>query len=306
MTEPVPPWQWPVDEIRKVVESTGTGPPLCGGRSTHRWPNSARAAVALSFDTDYQTLSLRDGVTTPAALALGEYGACVGLPRILRLLDDLSIPATFFVPAVSALLYPENVREIVARGFEIAAHGWIHERSSALTPAVERELMSRSLDQLEKISGRRPVGVRTPSWDFTPHTLGILQDFQLRYDSSLMARDEPYELLDNGQGTGIVEVPVNWIRDDFPYLHTDMVGASRPHTSPRQLTAIWRDEFDSAYEEGGLFQLTMHPQVMGYRSRVAALREFLHHLRGHADVWFATHEEIAAHAAASHDFSSHH
>jgi hypothetical protein len=90
-----------------------------------------------------------------------------------------------------------------------------------------------------------------------------------------------------------VEIPVEWIRDDAPYFNMDRFTNTRPYTVPRQVLTIWRDEFDAAYAAGGLFQLTMHPHIIGHRSRVAVLAELVDHIAGHEGVWFATHEQIA-------------
>ena len=79
------------------------------------------------------------------------------------------IPATFFMPAVSALLHPEEMRCYVTQGHEVGMHGWIHERTGTLRPEDERELALRSADVLEKGAGTRPVGIRTPSWDSARH-----------------------------------------------------------------------------------------------------------------------------------------
>src|SRR5205814_6212426 len=130
-----------------------------------------------------------------------------------------SIPSTFFMPAVSALLHPDEVRNYIDGGHEVGIHGWIHERNMRLEPTTERELTFRAADTLEKITGRRPVGIRTPSWDFSDATLGIILELGLLYDSSLMADDEPYEILADGKPTGLVEIPVEWIRDDAPYFN---------------------------------------------------------------------------------------
>ncbi|MDW8444299.1 MAG: polysaccharide deacetylase family protein [Acetobacteraceae bacterium] len=108
-------------------------------------------------------------------LSWGEYGSRVGVPRILALLGREGLRATFVVPAVSALLHPDEQRRVVAEGHEVALHGWIHELNSLLPAAVERELHLRSADVLERITGRRPVGMRTPSWDFSPATVAIQQ-----------------------------------------------------------------------------------------------------------------------------------
>jgi peptidoglycan/xylan/chitin deacetylase (PgdA/CDA1 family) len=254
--------------------------------------------VALSFDSDHESWVLRDGGDSPAGLAQGQYGARAAIPRILRLLEGYTIPATFFVPAVIAKLYPDEQRRIVAAGHEIGLHGWIHERNSNLAPEVERDLCLRAADVLTELCGERPVGLRTPSWDFSRHTLAIVRELGLLYDSSLMADDEPYELLEEGQPTGVVELPVEWIRDDYPYFGMDRFSGLRPHTPPESVLGIWQAEFDGALAEGGLFLLTMHPHVIGHRSRMAMLEELIRYMRSFSGVWFATHAQVAAYVKA--------
>jgi peptidoglycan/xylan/chitin deacetylase (PgdA/CDA1 family) len=251
-------------------------------------------AVALSFDSDHETIALRAGDTNPGRLSQGEYGSRVGAPRILELLERHRAPASFFVPAVSALLHPQEVKSYAAAGHEVALHGWIHEWNTELPVDVERDLLQRSVEVLERLSGRRPVGLRTPSWDFSEDTLALIGDLGLAYDSSLMADDEPYEILAAGDPTGIVEIPVEWIRDDAPYLTMDRRSAVRPWPAPRDLLQPWVDEFEAAYATGGLFQLTLHPHVIGHRSRIVVLEELLEHIESRPAVWFATHEQIAA------------
>jgi peptidoglycan/xylan/chitin deacetylase (PgdA/CDA1 family) len=253
-------------------------------------------AVALSFDSDHETIPLRDGETGPGKLSQGEYGSRVGARRILALLAERGIPATFFMPAVSALLHPEELRRYVAEGHEVGMHGWIHERNMTLQPADERELALRSADVLEKSTGARPVGIRTPSWDLSPATLTISRELGLMYDSSLMADDEPYEIVQDGEPSGIVEIPVEWIRDDAVYFPMERYSALRPYASPRSVLGIWIDEFEGAYADGGLFQLTMHPHVIGHRSRMVVLAELIDHIASREGVWFATHAQVAEYA----------
>jgi peptidoglycan/xylan/chitin deacetylase (PgdA/CDA1 family) len=284
------PWQWGEATWRGHVERLRAGRSLAPGA----WPGGARVAVALSFDSDHETIPLRDAETRPGKLSQGEYGSRVGAPRILRLLHQRHVPATFFMPAVSALLHPEEARGYVEAGHEVGIHGWIHERNMQLRPEDERELAHRAADTLERVTGTRPVGVRTPSWDFSDDTLAIIRELGLLYDSSLMADDEPYEILAQGQPTGVVEIPVEWIRDDAVYFAMERYAALRPYTPPRGVLTIWRDEFDRARADGGLFQLTMHPHVIGHRSRIAILEELVEYIAGHADVWWATHAAIAS------------
>ncbi|MQA98210.1 MAG: polysaccharide deacetylase family protein [Streptosporangiales bacterium] len=294
MTDPeLQPWQWDEATWRGHVNRVRAGRSL----APESWPGGAKVAVALSFDSDHETIPLRDGETRPGKLAQGEYGSRVAAPRILRMLETYGVPASFYMPAVSALLHPEEVSSYADAGHEVAVHGWIHERNMTLEPADERELMLRSIDTLEWLTGTRPVGMRTPSWDFSDNTLAITREAGLIYDSSLMADDEPYELLADGEPTGLVEIPVEWIRDDAPYFMMERYGSLRPYTPPRQVLSIWRDEFDGAYAEGGLFQLTLHPHISGHRSRMVILTELLDHIASHQDVWYATHAQIAEYVA---------
>lgn len=291
----VQPWQWDEATWRGHVDRVRAGRSL---RPVH-WPGGARVGVALSFDPDHETLALREGETSPSKLSQGEYGARVGVPRILKLLAAHRARATFFVPAVSALLHDGEVKSYVDGGHEVALHGWIHERNTALQRQEERELTLRSAEVLERLSGRRPVGIRTPSWDFSTSTLPVLRELGLRYDSSLMADDEPYELLADGETTGVVEVPVEWIRDDAAYFTMERFSTLRPYTPPQDVLEIWRAEFDQARREGGLFQLTLHPHIIGHRSRIAVLQQLLDHISSHHDVWFGTHAEVVEHVLRS-------
>jgi len=282
-------WQWPEPRWRQAVEKVRAGRSL----KPKHWKDGARVCVALSFDPDHETGTLREGSTSVGRLSQGQYGSRAGMPRILDLLKRYDIKASFFVPGVVARLYPDEQTRTVAEGHEVGMHGWIHERTSPLEEDVERELMQRAFDTLTKATGRQPVGVRAPSWDFSANTLKLIREMGLLYDSSLMADDEPYELVEDGEPTGVVELPVEWIKDDAPYLNMARFEAVRPYTPPSAVLEIFRREFDGAVRENGLFLLTMHPHIIGHRSRFAILEELVQHMRGTAGVWFATHEEVA-------------
>ncbi len=284
------PWQWPEAQWRKIVDHVRAGRRL----RPASWKDGARCAVALSFDSDHETNELRDGGGSIGRLSWGQYGHRVGVPRIQKLLKKHDVQATFYVPAVTALLYPDEQRRIVDDGHEIGMHGWIHELNSVLSYEAERELMMRSSETLTEITGIRPVGMRTPSWDFSPHTLKIAQEMGLEYDSSLMADEDCYELLLDGAPTGVVELPVEWVRDDAVYLMMHRFQGLRPHTPPMAVFDIFRREFDMAFDDGGICQLTFHPHIIGYRSRIWIVEELIRHARARGDVWFATHADIAA------------
>jgi peptidoglycan/xylan/chitin deacetylase (PgdA/CDA1 family) len=290
MNADLPPHEWPEARWRATVDQVRAGRNL----KPAQWKNGARCAMALSFDSDHETNELRDGGKSIGRMSWGQYGPRQGIPRILKALDRYGAKASFYVPAVSALLHPDEQRRLVAEGHEIGIHGWIHELNSQLPYEIERDLMFRAADTLEQVSGQRPVGLRTPSWDFSPSTLRIERELGLLYDSSLMADDDPYELVEAGTPTGIVELPVEWIRDDAVYFNMNRFAALRPYTPPEAVFDIFRREFEAAYEEGGLFLLTMHPHVIGYRSRIWILEALLDLAANLPDVWIATHAEIAA------------
>ncbi len=291
--DPESPWQWPAPTWRRLVNRARAGRAL----RPSTWPGGAKCAVALSFDSDHETNELRDGGASIGRLSWGQYGSRVGVPRILKILRTYGIPASFYVPAVSALLHESEQRQIVEEGHEIGLHGWIHELNTKLSLDAERDLMLRSTDTLERITGHRPVGLRTPSWDFSDHTLRLEKELGLVYDSSLMADEDCYELLLDDEPSGVTEVPVEWIRDDAVYFLMHRFQSLRPYTAPSDVFDIFRREFDGAYESGGLFQLTMHPHVIGARSRIWILEELIRYAASKG-VWFATHVDVARYAAA--------
>ncbi|MBM3601456.1 MAG: polysaccharide deacetylase [Alphaproteobacteria bacterium] len=283
------PWQWQDNKWRAIVNKVRAGRSL----KPKTWKNGAQVCVALSFDSDHETGTLREGEDSPGKLSQGQYGNRAGVPRIRKLMDRYDIRASFFVPAVVAKLYPDEQRALVDEGHEVGIHGWIHERNSILPPAAERDLQMRAADTLEQIAGKRPVGIRTPSWDFSQHTLAISREMGLLYDSSLMADDEPYEILEDGQPTGMVELPVEWIKDDAVYFNMNRFTQLRPYTPPSSVLEIFKAEFDGALAEKGLFLLTMHPHVIGHRSRIQLLESLIRYMRAVPNVWFATHAEVA-------------
>jgi len=283
-----PGWQWTMDSVLKVVNTVRAGRSL----QPAAWPKGARVAVLLSFDVDNETVALRFGEANAGSLSMGQYGSRQGLGRVVKLLDRNRIPATFFIPSVSLALAPEMADVIKASGrHEFGVHGWIHELNTTLPDSAERALLTKALAELTRLTGTKPTGYRAPSWNFSPNTLSILRDLGFRYESSLMADERPYELLQNGAPTGMVELPVEWIMDDAPLFDP----RGERYSPPRDVAQVWIDEFDKAYEEGTMFLLTMHPHISGHRSRIVALEQLIAHIKakGEGRVWFATHGEVA-------------
>lgn len=255
------------------------------------WPNGAKVAVCISFDIDNESpLMARDLKPLPVPMSETEYGAVEAMPRILAMLDKEKLPASFYVPAVSAILAPDMVPSIAKAGrHEVALHGWIHESLPTLNDAAEEErLLKQSLDYFQRVTGKRPVGTRAGAWAFSHHTMDILLRSGLLYDSSMMAMDGPYLLKANGKETNLVELPVSWVLDDAPYF--TRTGAL---PSPEAIFKVYQDEFDLAYREGGMLMLTFHPHIVGRRSRMVHLEKLVAYMKSKPGVWFATAEQIA-------------
>lgn len=282
-------WEWPEDVWRRIVERAGAGRSLM----PKSWPGGARCAVALSFNADHETIPLPDLDEGPLRVSQGVYGSRQGIPRIRRLLEREQIQASFFYPAVAALLHPTEVRAIAAEGHEIGVHSWIHERNAKLRFMAERDLTMRATDVLDRLCGRPPVGIRAANRDFSENTMRIIQELGVLYDSSLMADDDPYELLADGNPSGIVELPPEWVRDDSAYFDMERFSGLRPHTAPGAAEEIFRAEFDGAWHEHGLFLLTLHPHLIGHRSRIVLLERLIRYMKSRGSVWFATHEQVA-------------
>ena len=283
---PQPGTKWTEEQLRQAVQLARVGRKL----TPKSWPNRSRVAVCLSFDTDTEAPLLRDGNTSATALSAAEFGAESGMPRILKMLDRYQVPASFFMTGVDALLHPGMVAAILKSGrHEIGVHGWIHEFTPRLAGEAEEErLLDLAIDHLTKATGRRPVGYRAPSWAFSPYTLGLIRRKGFLYDSSLQALDEPYEIVSNGENTGLIELAIDWTLTETPYL-----GRDGHMPNPRLLYELYQGEFDGAYQEGTLFVLTLHPFISGHRAPMQHLDRFVAYMKSKPGVWFATCEQVA-------------
>ncbi len=258
------------------------------------WNNGKKCGVVLSFDFDAESMWLSVQPTRPTLLSRGEYGARVGVPRILSLLDKYDIQATFFVPADTARRHPDVVREIHDKGHEIGHHGDMHESPLSLELKEEKRILEIGFETFEKLIGERPKGYRSPAWELSPNSIQLFQEYGLLYDSSMMGDDfQLYRLKDNGNETDVVEIPVSWELDDAPHFlfnfgPTYLAGLS----SPSKVFEIWAAEFDGAYANEGVFTLTMHPQIIGRYHRLVMLEKLIQYIAGHPSVWFTTCTEI--------------
>ena len=268
------------------------------------WPNGNRSAVVLSFDMDGETIPLvYDPKGAAGRLSLqseGAYGPSVGMPRIFDLLEKHQIPASFFIPGFTAELHPDIVREMIARGHEVGHHGYLHERPDMVDEAAEERIMIKGLEVLEAITGKRPRGYRSPAWELKPTSPALLKKYGLIYDSSLMGDDEPYLIPAGSGGETLVEIPVQWMNDDWPHFGFSSIPAlGTGISSPQKVFEVWSEEFAGYHDFGGCFVLTMHPFVTGRPSRIRLLDRLIQYIKGYEGVWWATLEQVADHTLAS-------
>jgi len=265
-----------------------------------RWPGDARCAVALAFDLDGPTgTALIDGSIrrNPSFFTLGAYDVWRALPRLLDLLADQSLPATFFVPAWIVETWPDQCRAIVDRGHEIGYHGYEHEAFWQLTVEEQRRVMARSREIFAKYLGIIPTGFRTPSGDWAPETAAVLAEAGVIYSSSMRGDDRPYLIDIAGFDRPLVEIPGRWELDDYASL-----AYQRNPNFPAGLDRIagydatldnWRREFDGTHRDGLCLTTLFHPKVSARPGRLLLLERLFDHMRQAGNVWFARCGEVA-------------
>ena len=263
------------------------------------WLGDSRALAVLSFGVDAESAILAQGrhyVDHAMVMTHQAYGPLVGVPRLLELLREYGLPATFFVPGLTADRYPAVVERIAEAGHEVGHHSYSHLSAVDLSEQDERADFERALAALERV-GVRPAGHRAAMWEASWRTPGLVAEYGLRYDSSLMDADTPYRLR-VGERT-IVELPPHWSLDDweqYAFLPRPDIGSVIE--SPAKVLELWRAELDAMRRHGCLFMLTCHPFLSGRPSRVEALRALIEHALEAGDVEFATAGAVAERALA--------
>jgi peptidoglycan-N-acetylglucosamine deacetylase len=259
------------------------------------WLGDSAAVAVLSFDVDAESPILAQGrryADHAMVMTHQAYGPLVGVPRLLELLDDFGIKATFFVPGLTADRYPQTVERIAAAGHEVGHHSYSHRSPVDLGQAGEREDFERALTALERV-GVAPRGHRAALWEASWDTPALVAEYGLEYDSTLMDDDKPY-LLETERGT-IAELPPHWSLDDweqYAYLPRPPIGVNIE--SPAKVLDLWTNELDAMRRHGCLFMLTNHPFLSGRPGRVETLRRLVEHALDRGDVEFATAAEVAA------------
>ena len=246
--------------------------------------------ACLTFDFDAMSGMVARGLKTPTPVSRGEFGA-VAIPRILSLLKEYAVPATFFIPGTVIGTYPSECEAILKAGHEIGNHGWTHVPPANLSHEKEDEGLARSNEAIRKLTGSYPTGYRSPSWDLSQHTVDLLIKHGFFYESSMMGNDHsPYrvrtgdlihdeEPVEFGKVTPLIEMPISWSLDDFPHFEYLRVGQS---VAPGLMNASnvlenWLADFEymTATESFGILTYTCHPFVIGRGHRMMMLEKLL-------------------------------
>lgn len=252
------------------------------------WPGGCRIAVSLTFDFQggEDVKPDKDGKMNHEEWTHGEYGPRTGIWRILRILDEEGIKATFLTCGAIAERYPEAVKAVAEAGHEVAGHGYHHEVARDLTREEEREVMRRTTEMILACIGKRPYGWR--SCTQSPNSLELLMEQGYLWNSNSFAYDLPF-VWSSGNRI-LVELPRHPFGDGRLYGHRDS-------GNPNDAFLVWKAHFDELYEEsssGPTFcPFQFHPYISSRPGRARALRELIRYMKKHAGVWFATGGEIA-------------
>jgi peptidoglycan/xylan/chitin deacetylase (PgdA/CDA1 family) len=268
-----------------------------GGRSI--WPDGKRSALLLTYDMDADSSWISRGLDEPVARSGGQFEVNVGTPCILELMKWFGLKSTFFTPGWIAEQYPKMVEAVIKDGHEIGLHGYLHEPPPKLNEAEEIEAVRRGSAALEAMTGKKPIGYRSPIWQFSPNTVRILHDAGFKYTSDFMHTMLPTWNEVRGAAVDMINLPGSWVLDDAVYFqfHITIRTAMR---RAADVLEIYKEEFRAVHAVGGLFTLVMHPQLSGRPSRVLMLKEFMDYVKGFGDVWLPSPIDVVEYWRSEH------
>lgn len=258
------------------------------------WHGGAAAVATLTFDVDAETPILAQGrqfADHLMTMSHQSYGPDVGVPRILDMLDELEVPATFFVPGWVAEQRPGLAASILERGHEVAHHSYSHRSPVTMTAAEEQNDFERALEVFAA-QGVDIRGHRAALWGASRQTPDLVAKYGLSYDSSLMGDDRPYRI--TTATAPVAELPVHWSLDDweqYAYLPDPHIGSVIE--SPVKVAEMWRAELAAMRQYRCLFNLCVHPFLSGRPSRIVALRGVIEDALEFGDVAFARCGDLA-------------
>lgn len=261
-----------------------------------KWPKGKTCAAMITINLNAELFWLQldpTCVNMPKTLSLGQYGMTRGVDRILDILDDKCLKATFFTPGWVAQHYSEKLREIRRRGHEIAALGYKHENMALLSVKEQDEAMRKSVEAIESVCGVKPIGFRSPEGELTLDTLRLAKKHGMVYSSNLCDDDRPY-YKELGDGETILEIPIHWVNYDLPYFafnyHPAFPAGQGRIANYTGVLSNWKDEFYGCHEYGLCYVLQLDPAAIGAPGRIGILEELIDYINSLDGVWWTTGE----------------
>lgn len=271
------------------------------------WPGNARIALIVTLVLDYWEVDPpADASRDPRIVSpLGnffpdwltwsrrEYGARVGIFRLLDVLDEFGVTPSVALGAAAARRYPELVDEVLRRGSAIMAHGVFATRriTSKMSEAEERALIAEARQTITDVTGSAPAGWCGQDFNESPRTPALLAEAGFGYTTDWANDDRPF-LLGPYEGRTLVALPPQPEWDDLECMWLR-------HVSPPAWAEAAAKGFAFLHREGGgVFNLTLHPFVAGQAHHIAYLRRALAHILGMGATWCATTDQVAEAARA--------
>jgi peptidoglycan-N-acetylglucosamine deacetylase len=274
--------------------------------------------IGIDIDAVAGWLGSYGGEDSPSDIQRGMFSGEVGVPRLLRLFERFRLRTSWFIPGHSIETFPDQVRLIVDGGHEIGAHGYSHENPIAMTAKQEEDVLVRSVELIEQVSGSKPQGYVAPWWEMSNSTASLLLKYGFRYDHSQSYDDftpfyarvgDAWTKIDyraeaatwmkplvRGDEIDLVEIGANWYLDDLPpMMFIKKSPNSHGFVSPRHLEEMWRDQFDWVYREMdyAIFPITIHPDVSGRPQVLLMLERIIEYISSKDGVRWLTMAEIA-------------
>ncbi|MEM1430547.1 MAG: polysaccharide deacetylase family protein [Pseudomonadota bacterium] len=223
------------------------------------------------------------------------YGIKAGGPRIFKLLRDYGVTSTVTAAAMSLEEAPELTASIVADGHEFCSHGWRWTHTFSMDEERERATILRAADSIESTTGIRPSGWLS-RYLHTPNTRRLLAEAGFLYHMDDYSGDVPFWEMPEGATRPLVCLP-------YAIDSNDMKMWVDPALTPKDWLDYAVASFDwlraEAAEDGPrMMSLGLHLRIIGRPGRIWALKAFLEHATGHADVWIAPRRAIAERFAA--------
>jgi allantoinase len=242
-------------------------------------------------ESRYEVVDEVVGAVDPCMESHFEYGTRAGYWRIMALLARFGVPATVSACARALEQSPWLARDALARGHEVACHGYRWESHAGMSESVERAVIARSVETITRVAGVRPVGWHTRSASSVNTRRLLVEEGGFRYDSDAYDDDLPY-LVDVGGRTHVV-IPYSFDTNDMRFQ------AGGGFTLARDFATYVTDAFDWLWREGErapkLLSIGLHLRVIGRPGRIGALERILEHVTARGAVWVARRDAIARH-----------